>query len=105
MGLIGTGYVGLTLALRFSEADFLVTGFDVYQLKLRPLRTASAIFPACLTRKLLPRLTVGSASEQDNPQSVQCDAIVICVLSPLDSHQEPDLSFITDTMDSLADHQ
>ena len=98
IGIIGMGYVGLPLALRFSEAGFRVTGFDLDPAKAESIADRRSYFAHIADARISAAVDCGLAVTTDMVRSAECDAIIICVPTPLGSHQEPDLSFITGTM-------
>jgi UDP-N-acetyl-D-glucosamine dehydrogenase len=104
VGIIGLGYVGLPLALLFSEAGFPVTGFDIDPEKVFALnsgRTYIQRIPAAQIQRARER---GFHATSDFKEAFDCQAILICVPTPLAEGHEPDMSFITSTVESLAPH-
>src|SRR5437879_3340870 len=94
VGIIGLGYVGLPLALLFSEQDFPVTGFDIDPLKVEALTNRkSYIYRIAETEIAAARAKKFSAST-DYSLLTEMDAIIICVPTPLNEYREPDLSYI-----------
>ena len=104
IGVIGMGYVGLPLALRFSEAGFRVTGFDIDPAKAESIANRQSYFAHIADVRISAAVDRGLAATIDMARAAECDAIIICVPTPLGNHQEPDLSFITGTMESLIDY-
>jgi UDP-N-acetyl-D-glucosamine dehydrogenase len=95
VGIIGLGYVGLPLALCFAEKEFNVLGFDIDPEKIEKLKTGVSYI------KHLDQDRINSAVEAglfdattDFNRLAQCDAILICVPTPLGAHKEPDLSYV-----------
>ena len=104
IGVIGLGYVGLPLALLYTEAKFPVTGFDIDQRKVATLTSGgSYIYRIPPTEIQMARSKTFSATA-DFSSLTEMDAIIICVPTPLDEYREPDLSFITNTAKSIAPH-
>lgn len=102
IGIIGMGYVGLPLALLFCEQRFRVRGFDIDSTKVNALsRGASYICRIPETEIQLARHN-GFEATTDYSQLAEMDAIIICVPTPLNEHREPDLSYITSTLEALA---
>jgi UDP-N-acetyl-D-glucosamine dehydrogenase len=98
------GYVGLPLALLFSEERFRVTGFDVDSRKVETLnRSGSYIVRIPATEIELARQK-GFSATTDYGQIGAMDVVIICVPTPLNEHHEPDLSFVTGTVASIAPH-
>src|ERR1700756_1317810 len=95
IGVIGLGYVGLPLALLYSEEKFRVTGFDIDQHKVATLTSGgSYIYRIPPTEIQAARLRNFWATA-DFSQLADMDAVIICVPTPLDEYRGPDLSFIT----------
>src|SRR6266404_5878354 len=104
VGIIGLGYVGLPLALLFTEAGFPVTGFDVDAQKVGKLsRGESYIYRVPSTEVQLARAKRFSATV-DYSDIARMDAVIICVPTPLNEHREPDLSYIMNTAEAITPH-
>ncbi len=103
VAIIGCGYVGLPLALRFAEAGHRVTGFDTDPAKVERLNRGESYIrhvPAEQIQKY-----VGCkhfAATADFSQLREADAILICVPTPLDERREPDLSYVEGTAKAIA---
>jgi UDP-N-acetyl-D-glucosamine dehydrogenase len=104
VGIIGMGYVGLPLALLYSEQKFQVTGFDIDQRKVETLAKGGSYIYRITTEEIQAAKAQGFTATSDYAQITQMDAIIICVPTPLNEYHEPDLSFITDTTHSIAPH-
>lgn len=109
VGVIGQGYVGLPLALVFVEAGFRVFGFDVDPEKITRLeRGESYIRHIGPDRVAQARAgTHPSGGPRFTPTAdfdllAQCDAVLICVPTPLGRHREPDLSYVLGTTREIA---
>lgn len=95
VGIIGQGYVGLPLALVFNEAGFSVIGFDLDPAKVDALtRGESYIRHIGPERVAAATKTNRYAATTDFDRLAECDAIIICVPTPLGPHREPDNSYI-----------
>src|SRR6202522_2810393 len=104
VGIIGMGYVGLPLALLYSEQKFQVTGFDIDQRKVETLAKGGSYIYRITTEEIQAAKAQGFTATSDYAQITKMDAIIICVPTPLNEYHEPDLSFITDTTHSIAPH-
>jgi UDP-N-acetyl-D-glucosamine dehydrogenase len=104
VGIIGLGYVGLPLALLYSEQSFRVTGFDIDARKVETLSKGGSYIYRILPAEIQAAQKQGFTATADYSQIGAMDAIIICVPTPLDEYHEPDLSFITDTTHSIAPH-
>ena len=103
VGVIGLGYVGLPLVLLLEEAGFPVLAFDVDTKKTEMLnRGESYIRHISGTRiaKAFTRKDVRATADFDG--LADCDAIIICVPTPLGAHREPDLKYIRMTAEQIA---
>jgi UDP-N-acetyl-D-glucosamine dehydrogenase len=104
VGIIGLGYVGLPLALLYSEQNFRVTGFDIDARKIDTLAKGGSYIYRILPTEIQTAEKQGFTATADYSQIASMDAIIICVPTPLDEYHEPDLSFITKTTHSIAPH-
>jgi UDP-N-acetyl-D-glucosamine dehydrogenase len=104
VGIIGLGYVGLPLALLYSEQKFHVTGFDIDSRKVETLNRGGSYIYRITAGEIQTARDQGFSATSDYSQLAAMDAIIICVPTPLDDHHEPDLSFITSTTHSIAPH-
>src|SRR5467141_833428 len=104
VGIIGLGYVGLPLALLFTDAGFPVTGFDVDAQKVEKLsRGESYIYRVPSSEIQLARTKRFSATA-DYSDIGGMDAVIICVPTPLNEQREPDLSYIMNTAEAITPH-
>ena len=104
VGIIGLGYVGLPLALLFSEQKFQVAGFDIDQRKVDTLAQGGSYIYRITKEEIQSAKTHGFSATSDYAQLENMDAVIICVPTPLNEYHEPDLSFITDTTHAIAPH-
>ena len=104
IGIIGMGYVGLPLALLFSGERFRVTGFDIAQDKVGTLNAGGSYIVRITPQTIQQAQKTGFRATSDYSEVTSMDAVIICVPTPLDDHHEPDLSFITGTIRSIAPH-
>ncbi len=104
VGIIGMGYVGLPLALLYSEQKFKVTGFDIDARKVDTLAKGGSYIYRIPAEEVQAAKAQGFSATADYSQLTAMDAIIICVPTPLDEYHEPDMSYITDTTHSIAPH-
>ncbi len=104
VGIIGMGYVGLPLALLYSEQKFRVTGFDIDSRKIDTLAKGESYIYRILPAEIQAAQKHGFTATADYSEIASMDAIIICVPTPLNEYHEPDLSFITGTTHSIAPH-
>jgi UDP-N-acetyl-D-glucosamine dehydrogenase len=101
IGIVGMGYVGLPLALRFSEVGYKVLGFDIDDNKITKLNTGKSYIGHIPGAAIAEANRQGFTATKDFTRAKEPDALIICVPTPLNQYREPDLSFVTDTTDSL----
>ncbi len=95
VGVIGQGYVGVPLALVFAEAGFPVTGFDLDAAKVDALSRGESYIKHIGPERVAAAVAGGRYRATTDFSALRaCDAIVICVPTPLGPHREPDNSFI-----------
>ena len=104
IGIIGLGYVGLPLALLYSEQKFRVTGFDIDQSKIDTLAKGNSYIFRITPAEIQDAQANGFTATADYPKLTEMDAIIICVPTPLNEYHEPDLSYITSTAEAIAPH-
>jgi len=102
IGIVGMGYVGLPLALLFSEQHFKVTGFDIDPEKVETLNRSGSYIVRIPGTEIQSAQRSGFIATADYGQIAQMDVVIICVPTPLNDHHEPDLSYITSTVNSIA---
>jgi UDP-N-acetyl-D-glucosamine dehydrogenase len=105
IGVVGLGYVGLPLALRFAEVGYRVVGLDVDAVKVDALNAGRSYI------QHIPAASIAAARRDKRFEATSkyarakdCDALVICVPTPLNQHREPDLSYVIGTTDALLPH-
>jgi len=104
VGIIGLGYVGLPLALLYSEQQFSVTGFDIDQKKVDTLTRGGTYIFRITPEEIAAAKANGFKATSNYSQLSEMDAIIICVPTPLSECHEPDLSYITNTAHAVAPH-
>jgi len=102
VGIIGLGYVGLPLALLFSEERFAVTGFDIDSAKVQALNSGRSYIVRISEAEIAGARSHGMSATDDFSGIAEMDAVIICVPTPLDEYREPDLGFIESTARSIA---
>src|ERR1700740_1701589 len=103
VGIIGCGYVGLPLALRFAEAGHKVTGFDTDPNKVTMLNSGKSYIehiPQNKIQQFVNSKHFGATSDFAKLKGM--DAVLICVPTPLDERREPDLSYVEETAKSIS---
>ena len=102
VGIIGLGYVGLPLALLYSEQKFPVTGFDIDKKKVDTLAEGGSYIFRISPEEIQSAKASGFSATADYARITEMDAIIICVPTPLNEYHEPDLSYITNTTHAVA---
>ncbi|HVA93336.1 MAG TPA: nucleotide sugar dehydrogenase [Candidatus Dormibacteraeota bacterium] len=102
VGIIGCGYVGLPLGLRFAEAGHRVTGFDLDPAKVEKLNRGQSYIQHIPQNKIQQFvLSKHFGATADFSRLAEMDAILICVPTPLDQRREPDLSYVEKTAQAI----
>ena len=102
VGVIGLGYVGLPLVLLFSEAGIRVTGFDIDASKVDALNAGQSYIHRIESTAIAIARAAGFHATTDFSAITACDAVLICVPTPLKDDHEPDMSYVSGTVESLA---
>ena len=95
VGIIGLGYVGLPLAVNFAEAGVKVIGFDKSEKKVEKINKGENYIKDirdALLREVVDKVTLEATT--DFTRMKECDALIICVPTPLDKFRKPDMSYI-----------
>jgi UDP-N-acetyl-D-glucosamine dehydrogenase len=102
IGVVGLGYVGLPIILSFAAKGFKTLGFDVDESKISTLREGKSYIKHIDAGTIRQQVDSGLFEPtSDFTRIHQVDAIIICVPTPLSKHHEPDLSYVTRTLDSI----
>jgi UDP-N-acetyl-D-glucosamine dehydrogenase len=105
VGIIGLGYVGLPLVLRFCEEGFRVLGFDVDPEKVSILKKKKSYLKSIPSSRISPFIRNGLLDvTHDFSRLSEPDCILICVPTPLTEKKEPDLQYIERTSQSIRKH-
>lgn len=102
VGIIGLGYVGIPLAIRICETGIEVLGFDIDTSRVESLNSGLSPIKHLDGSAITKALESGFSATTDFSRSGECDALLICVPTPLGKTRDPDLSFVTATMESIA---
>ena len=106
IGVVGLGYVGLPIVIEFAKVGFKVLGLDIDTRKTDALNAGESYIrhiPSDEVREQLANNDRADATT-DFARIGECDAILICVPTPLNEHREPDLSYIRATAELIAPH-
>jgi UDP-N-acetyl-D-glucosamine dehydrogenase len=101
IGIVGLGYVGLPLAIRFSEVGYKVLGFDISEEKVGRLNRGESLIEHIPDSAIEASKAAGFEATIDFTRVPEADALILCVPTPLTKFREPDLSFVLKTVESL----
>jgi UDP-N-acetyl-D-glucosamine dehydrogenase len=105
VGIIGMGYVGLPLMRTFCSAGFNCLGFDIDPAKVQQLNAGKSYIkhiPSSLVKQMVKE---GRFRASHDPKLLrECDAILICVPTPLTKNRDPDMTYVENTAHLIADH-
>ena len=105
VGVVGLGYVGLPLAVEKAKAGFKTTGFDVQKSKVDMVNAGHNYIGDVVQEDLEKLVKDGMLKATSDFTFVKdCDFIAICVPTPLDRHQQPDISFVRDSTIAISKH-
>ena len=101
IGIIGLGYVGLPLLLRYCETGYKVLGFDIDQDKVEKLNVGQSYIEHIPSKNISSARKLLFEATTDFSRAREADALILCVPTPLNKYREPDISFIINTIESL----
>ncbi len=104
IGIIGMGYVGLPLALRYAEVGYKVIGFDIDRSKIDSLNAGKSYHGHIPDSRIEQDAKGNLQATADFTETSEVDSLILCVPTPLDKYREPDLSYIKSTMQSILPH-
>lgn len=102
VGILGLGYVGIPLAQRISEVGYKVIGFDIDPNRVAELNAGRSPIKHIAHEEIGRMRASGFEATAAFARAGECDALIICVPTPLNKYREPDLSFIVATMEQIA---
>lgn len=101
IGILGLGYVGQPLLLRYSEIGYKVLGFDIDDEKVEQLNQGHSSIEHIDDSRLKKAVDTGFEATSDFSRVGECDALILCVPTPLNKYREPDMSYVVNTTDML----
>lgn len=105
VGVVGLGYVGLPLAVEKSKAGFKTIGFDVQAEKVDKVNQGKNYIGDIVDKDLATMVEQGMLSATTDFSFIKdVDFVAICVPTPLDTHQQPDLSYVKSSAEAIAGH-
>jgi len=99
IGILGMGYVGLPLMLRYSGIGYKVVGFDIDQKKIEAVKSGKSYIEHINATDIKNAVDGGMDATTDFSKITDVDAIILCVPTPLNKYREPDLSYVIDTLE------
>jgi UDP-N-acetyl-D-glucosamine dehydrogenase len=102
VGIIGLGYVGLPLAVNFAEAGVKVIGFDKSEAKVNKINSGENYIKDirdAVLREVVDKVSLQATT--DFTKMNECDALIICVPTPLDKFRKPDMSYIEASCEAI----
>jgi UDP-N-acetyl-D-glucosamine dehydrogenase len=105
VGVVGLGYVGLPLLIEFVNGGFRCIGFDIDAKKVSSLQSKKSYIRHISGDRIASVVDSGRFDATDDFSRIpEADCIIIAVPTPLDKHQQPDLSFIINTSEAVSAH-
>jgi UDP-N-acetyl-D-glucosamine dehydrogenase len=104
IGIVGLGYVGLPLLLRFADAGYKVLGLDVDRSKVDKFNRGRSYIEHISGQRIECARGGGAEASTDFSRAAEADALIICVPTPLNAYREPDLSYVLTTVEALVPH-
>ena len=104
IGIVGLGYVGLPLLLRYADAGYKVLGLDVDLSKVDRFNLGHSYIEHIQHERVGRAVGGGAEASVDFSRAAEADALIICVPTPLNDYREPDLSYVLATVEALVPH-
>ncbi|MFZ4125188.1 MAG: nucleotide sugar dehydrogenase [Rickettsiales bacterium] len=104
IGIVGLGYVGLPLLIRYAEVGYKVLGFDIDHTKVDAINAGKSYIQHIKGESIAAAVKNGSSATTDFARAKEVDALILCVPTPLTKYREPDMSYVINTTDSLVPH-
>ncbi|AOS38736.1 UDP-N-acetyl-D-glucosamine 6-dehydrogenase [Pseudomonas brassicacearum] len=101
IGIVGLGYVGLPLMLRYNAIGFRVLGIDIDSFKVDRLNQGMSYIEHIPGERIAAARSNGFEATTDFTRVSECDALILCVPTPLNKYREPDMSFVINTTDAI----
>lgn len=102
IGIVGLGYVGLPLLIRYADVGYKVIGIDIDQKKVDSISNGVSYIEHISSSDITKAIENGTEATSDFSRVAECDALILCVPTPLSKHREPDLSFVINTTEALS---
>lgn len=102
IGIVGLGYVGQPLTLRYAEVGYRVLGFDISQALVDKLNSGHSPIQHIDDTRIQSARASGFEATSDFKRIEEVDGIILCVPTPLNKYREPDLSFVKNTCEQIS---
>ena len=104
IGIIGMGYVGIPLGLEFANKGFTVLGFDKDNERINSINAGNQIMKHIKKDSMRNFISNGGSATNDFSKIKDMDCIIICVPTPLDIHEQPDMSYVVDASNKISEN-
>lgn len=104
IGVVGLGYVGQPLFIRYADIGYKVIGFDIDTQKVEQLNNGHSSIEHITDTSIEKAIQHGFEATSDFSRVAECDALILCVPTPLNKYREPDMSFVVGTTDMVKPH-
>lgn len=101
IGIVGLGYVGLPLMLRYNAIGYRVLGIDIDETKVSRLNAGQSYIEHISAAAIAQAHETGFRATSDFSRAAECDALILCVPTPLNKYREPDMSFVINTTEAI----
>lgn len=101
IGIVGLGYVGLPLIIRYAEAGYKVLGFDIDPGKVELLNSGRTYIEHISDERVGGAIEAGMRATSDFREISKVDAVIMCVPTPLNLYREPDMTYVISTVESV----
>jgi UDP-N-acetyl-D-glucosamine dehydrogenase len=101
IAIIGLGYVGLPLAIRYCDVGYKVIGIDSDIEKIKKLNNGKSYIDHIAHGKIIAANAIGLQATENFKCVTSADAIILCLPTPLSKQREPDLSYVINTIDAI----
>ncbi|UOO82381.1 nucleotide sugar dehydrogenase [Uruburuella testudinis] len=101
IGIVGLGYVGLPLMLRYVDVGYPVLGFDIDEGKVSKLNRGESYIEHIPTEKIAAARNSLFEATTDFSRIAEVEAVILCVPTPLNKYREPDMSYVINTTDAV----
>lgn len=101
IGIVGLGYVGLPLMLRYNAIGFRVLGIDIDVEKVNQLNSGKSYIEHIASEHVAKARSSGFEATSEFKRASECDALILCVPTPLNKYREPDMSFVINTTEAI----